>query len=379
MSYDRQIDQLCPHVVTQEALFLDADHMTLRPIRPIAALNSVVVRVNGELDIPSTGLNRAANILSTRQGPFTITAGVNDKVTIRVNNGPDQTATLHASSGLPISRIVDTLNQSFTGLVFYETDRRLGIRSADPGRGESFFTRPTSTFLGSIGIPLNREYRGGLVTPGWSLVRDPASLDDRPKRNIIFNEPLKGFNDYVEITYSTERQECRRCGATGMENDWRYAINGEVVQVVDEALLIQEVQKLMLTIKGSNPFFDWYGTSLLDSVGKKITASGVLQNIIVSDIQSAFRRYLSIKRQQEENIGQLLTDREYPVALVSVDLKQSKTDMTVFFVTITVRNRSRDPIVLERGIRFPLPLDFVEANSALGAIRQSLSDYVLVG
>jgi len=36
MSYDRQIDQVCTHMVVEEALFLFSDRRTVRPLRPIA-------------------------------------------------------------------------------------------------------------------------------------------------------------------------------------------------------------------------------------------------------------------------------------------------------------------------------------------------------
>ena len=379
MSYDRQLDQVCPHTIASEAIFPDPDSRTVRPLRPIAAQGSVAVKLNGDIPVPASGVMQEGSVLSARQGPFVINAGVNDRVILRVAGLPDQTLIAPSTSGITAARLANHLNPLVSGVIFFDSNGRLGLRTAVKGKAAAFLTGTGSTLLASIGIPVNREYRGLNIVPGWSLVRDPNSLSVRPLRNIVFNEALRGFRDFVEIDYSTESQECRRCGGTKMENDWRYGSNGEVVQVVDEALLIQEVQKITFTLKGSNQFHTWYGTSLLDAVGKKITPGNVLQNLIVSDIQTAFRRWQSIKRQQEEVVGQEVSDREYPFALVSVVLNQSTVDPTVMFVKVNIKNRSNDEVILDRGIRFPLPLDFVQANSAMGAIRQSLSDYVLNG
>lgn len=376
MSYDRQIDQVCPHEVLAESLFVDDDGQTVRPIRPISAAGSVRVVLNGQMEVPSVGLYRPASVLSARRGPFNIQAGVNDIVTVRVGTGPLQSVALPASQDVGIPLLAGALNLNLKGVIFYEEDGRLGVRSDIAGPSATLFIHSSASFLSSVGIPVNREYRGVLIVPGWALVGDPTRINTR---NIVFDAPLAGSGNYVEIDYTTIRTDCRRCGGVGMEHDWRYAVNGEVVQASDEALLIQEVQKIVFTEQGSNPFHDWYGTRILDTIGKKLTPSGVIQNLIVSDIQTAFRYWQSIKRQQENAVGQQVSDGEYPLDLVSINLRQSRQDPTVIFVEVTIRDRSTKPVVLERGIRFPLPLDFVEPNAARGTIRGSTSDFVLTG
>jgi phage baseplate assembly protein W len=292
--------------------------------------------------------------------------------------GSAQDVTLPASNKLDAGLLVDYINTRIRGVTFEAKDSRIVMRTLDVGRQAAVFVLATSTFLAHAGIPTNREYRGRQIAPGWTIVNDPTTLPDRPARLIVFDEPLRGLGDYVEINYTTIREECRRCGGVGKENDWRYGLNGEVVQVVDEALLIQEITKIFYTRQGSNQFHTWYGTHILDAIGRKITPSGFLQNFIVSDLQQAFRRWQSIKKAQEENVGQEVTDREYPFALQDVKLKQSTQDPTVIFVKCTIQSRSADPIQLERGLRFPVPLSVTDPNNATGTIRGSLSDFILV-
>lgn len=379
MSYDRLLDQICPHIVTEEALFVGSDRMTVRPLRPISSTASVDVYLNHEIGVPSMGVAIPAQAIGGRRGPFTIQTGVNDTLVLSINQGPVQTLVIHAANNIQPERLVAILNAGFQGIIFSVYKNAIQFRTTAEGRGASVFFLASSTLATTLGIQSNREYRGQNLVPGWTLVRDPTTLDDRPSRLLVFDEPLKSTTDFVEISYSTIQQECRRCGGTGVEHDFRYAVNGEPITAVDETLLIQELQKLFYTIRGSNPFHLWYGSGLLETIGKKLSAAGFVQNLIVSDIYQAFNRWQSIKRQQEEKIGQTVSDEEFPFRLLSVDLQQSTQDPTVVFVNITVQNRSNKSVQLTRGLRIPQPTDLLGSTQQQGIIRQSLSNFVLTG
>lgn len=371
MSADRKIDQTCPHLVAEEALYLSADRATIRPIRPISSGNSVKVLLNNEIPVPSSGARISAKAFGIRRGPFTFTTGVNNSISLIVNQGAVQTASLPTSYQMGAAQVASRLNQQFQDVVFSVVNDTLRLETQDSGSQASVFLSSTSTAAGVFGFTVNREYRGQQLAPGWTLVSDPTTLADRPARLIIFDEPLKSGSDFVEISYSTVKEECRRCGGSGFENDWRYDVNGDLVEIRDEGLLIQELQKDFYTIRGTNQFHTWYGTGIIEAIGKKLAAGGFAQNLIVSDIHQAFARWQDIKRQQEEKLGQLVTDREFPFRLLSVNLEQSNQDPTVIFVTCVVQNRSSDPIQLTRGLRIPQSLELVGNTS--GTIRQSLS------
>jgi hypothetical protein len=353
MSFDRAINQVCPHAVTEEALFVSSDRMTVRPLRPISSGASVKVFLNNAIEVPSFGSTLPAKVTGGRKGPFSFSAGVNDILEVSVNQGVTQTAVFPASNKISTDRVVDILNQQLTGVSFFAVNERLGFMSTDSGRQASVFLKATSTAALTFGLASNQEYRGQQNVPGWTLVTDPTTLADRPARLILFDEPLRSGSDFVEISYVTLREECRRCGGIGVENDWRYDNNGKLIEIRDEDLLIQELQKDFYTIRGSNPFHSWYGTDLIDAIGKKLTSGGFAQNFIVADVYQAFNRWQSIKRQQETDVGQFVSDKEYPFSLLSVNLTQSTTDPTVVFLDMTVQNRSNEPIQLTRGLRLP--------------------------
>jgi hypothetical protein len=378
MSFDRQIDQLCPHLVAEELLLIGTDGQTVVPLRPISSADSVVVRLNGELQVPSSGVHVPAQSSGTKEGPFTIVEGINNLLHIRVNGGALQTAVMPTSTRMPVSRVADQLNARLQGVRFSADRNFLIFRSELTGRDATLFIDPTSTLAATVGVKANRVFRGQEVAPGWTLVNDHNTESDRPVRMVVFDSPLRGFNDHVEINYTTVRHECRRCGGVGVENDWRYGTNGSVAEARQEALLIQELQKVIYTVRGSNPFHPWYGATIVEQIGQKLTARGIVQNAIVSDIYTTFARWQSIKKQQEENVGQFLEDGEFPFRLTSVTLEQSQQDPTVIFVNIEVQSRSLQALQLTRGVKLPQPEDLLGSSQAQGVFRQSLRDFSLV-
>lgn len=356
MSFDRDINQICPHLVAEEALYLSADRQTIRPLRPISSSTSVNVFLNHAVQVPSSGVQTSAKVTGVRRGPFTVSTGVNDTVQIIVNQGSPQTVMLPAVNKMSAIQVAGRLNQQLTGVTFSVVNESLSVSTVTSGPGSSILFTAASTASPLFGINVNREFRGQQLVPGWTLVTDPTTLADRPTRLVVFDTPLRSDSNFVELSYSTIREECRRCGGSGFENDWRFDVNGKQIEIRDEDLLIQELQKAFYTIRGSNPFHADYGTGLIEAIGKKLSAGGFTQNLIVADIHQQFNQWQGIKKQQEESVGQPVSDREFPLRLLSVNIQQSSSDPTVIFVDITVQNRSNDPIQLTRGLKIPQAL-----------------------
>lgn len=374
MSYDRRLEQLCPHRVREDLVFVDPlDRQTARPLRPISSAQSVRIRLNDAFDVPSEGVNAPAQTRGSREGPFTLTPS-NGTFRVAINGGDVQTITLPPAERLSASRVSDQLNALLRGLVFSAEGAFVRVRTELEGVDSTFYILTGSPLASLLGFTSDRSYRGRMVAPGWTLVSDPATLADRPTRVVVFDEPLAGFRDFVAIDYVTLREECRRCGGLGVENDWSYGQDGLVLAVRDEDLLLQELQKVTLTVRGSNPFHPGYGSTLLERIGQKAVPQGIVQGVIASDVQQVFNRWQGLKRAQERDIGQVVSDEEFPDRLLGVEIQQSSTDPTVLFVTITVQNRSRRPIQLTRGLRLPSQLSLVSSPT-----RASLSAATLSG
>lgn len=379
MSYDRQLDQICQHTVVNETLYMEGDQRTINPTRSIASGSNVRLIVNGDTEVPPSGLRLPPSATGVKSGPFRIVAGVNDRFQVRVNQSQTVREVVIPAATLTVDQIIRPLNEARMGLTFFNQNNRVGFRANAEGATSSLFIPSTATLASTLGMAVNLEYRGKDLYSPWSLVATSRTNNLWPYRYIVFDRPLRSSGDFVQLTYTTVQQECRRCGGVGVENDWRYTRTGDVVEVRDEALLIQECLKLFYTEEGSNPFHAWYGTRLIDQIGQKITVGGLVQNLIVSDIYRAFNRWQSIKRQQEVAVGQDVSDEEYPFRLLSVDVAQSSTDPTVFFVTVNVQNRSAKSVVINRGLRIPEPQDLLGSTQQQGLLRQSLQNYVLTG
>ena len=377
MSYDRQLEQVCTHLVAEEYLLMQGDRQIATPLRPIASTSSVVVRANGVAEVPSYGVQTPAQSGGSRSGPFTLTTGINDRLRLKVGNDPWQDVRIPSGYRIQPDQLALLINTRVNGVQFYTDNNKMLFRSNLLGPTATVFIDSISTLATLLGVPVNRHFSGKNVFPGWALVNKPGTLSDRPLRQIVFDEPLRADLNYLEVNYTTIREECRRCGGLGIENDWVYGVTGEVTQVRDEILLIQEVQKIIYTVAGTNSFHTWYGTRIIDQIGEKLVVGGILQNRITSDIYTAFGRWQSIKKQQEETVGQAVSDEEFPFQLQGVTLEQSQNDPTVLFITVTIANRSLKPIQLTRGLRLPYP------NNLLGATQQqeivsNLQNYSLI-
>lgn len=382
MSFDRRIDKICPHYVLEEPLYLSSDRVTVRPLRPIASASSVTVQINGVATVPSYGIQVSATATGGKIGPFNIVSGVNDQLVLQVDGGPSQTLIVPSGSRVTAKQLVASLNGAAMEAYFSATSsNRVKIESKSVGSEAILRLMSGSTLATTLGFTLNRIWRGSTPYPGWSLIQDPNSLSDRPTRLLVFDSPVEGSNTFVELDYATIREECRRCGGLGVENDWTYIADGNLAEVRDFNLLLQEVQKISFTVRGSNVFHTWYGTNIIETIGKKLVASGIVQNFIVSDLYEAFRRWQDIKRQQEEVVGQTVSDGEYPFKLIGVNLEPDSQDPTIIYVTISLQSRASSKIIpVTRSLKLPEPLNILGSSTQQALFNQTVSSgYTLTG
>ncbi len=151
MSYDRQIDQICPHYVVQEALFPGADNQTIYPLRPIATIASVSIRIDGCTDVPPQGVQLPAQAVGGVVGPFTIVTGVNDTLIAKVNQGPLQTVVLPAQTQITADQVAFALNSSLQGVYFSSSNGAVQFTTTTEGVNTSVLFATGSTLCASIG------------------------------------------------------------------------------------------------------------------------------------------------------------------------------------------------------------------------------------
>jgi len=347
MTQDLRLRHVCPHQVICEALALEADRRTIRTVIPPSS-SFVELSINGH-KVPNTGVISGVTITGLNPGPYTIETGDNDTFAVSINGGATQEAALPTGVAVAPELVASAINTQIVGLTASVTKGRLTL--TQDARGEQATLQlEEGNAHATLGFPALRFYRGRTAIPGWKLVRDPNS-PIATDRVLLLDRALPSGDDRIEVSYITRRDLCRRCAGLGLENDFRYDTQGNPVFVTNEALLLQEVEKIVFTVQGSNVFHTWYGTSLLSLIGTKIGGRGgakYLETQLVTEIQGALDRYLSIKERQAQ--VQPVTVREQLSRVRSIAVNQDRIDPTLFRVQVALENRANEIITFEDSV-----------------------------
>lgn len=341
MAKDLALKQICPHFITGEWAAIDRrSRQVIRPVMPVTATTQVGVTVNGQ-DVPSSGLFSGITITALQKPPFHIIQGVNDVFKIR-GHAP---VTLPPGHHVTARSVVQALQQGFPHLRV-DAPGHIQITAVSPEEEEIFLDGGTAHE--TLGFPLYRQYVSRVVVPGWTLQK-PPNHPDPEERYIVFKEPLKSQDDIIELSYFTKRENCRRCQGLVTEHDFRYDSKGDPIFTGGLPLLVQEVEKLVFTIKGSNIFYTWYGTSISDLIGSKIVRGGrFIETQLASEISGALATYKNIKEQQARY--QPVSEQEALLRVQNIEVQQDQFDPTYFRVTIALQNRASELDVITKTI-----------------------------
>ena len=371
MSYDFATNQVCTHQVFFEKVNINSfTHQTIDFPFPPSNLNNITVYID-RVRVPNTGLYSYAELPFLNSEPYRIKINQNDLIYFNVfGNNPPKFHQLIPGSNVSAKDLARHLQKLFPNLFIYVKNKRVVIRTIERVRGPAFqfhdpkWTDVTSSLpttartlaaYSTLGINPGRIAFGKKLFPGWSVEGVPGSPIDTDRR-IKFNEPLSNSIPLIEINYTTDARNCRRCHGTKMEFDY-LILNNVYEEVRDVSLLAQEFDKFLVTKIGSHWKWPWLGTGLIDRVGGKAAVSGVsATSLITVDVNQAFKTYQNIKQQQEQGFPQAqVSDGEFPFQLANLDVQSLPDDPTVAIVAGTIISRSRVPIENIRVIGDPSP------------------------
>ena len=344
MSRDFQMAWSCPHLTQEEHVDLGTDRRSLDTLQPVGGAGTVRILVNNELYIPSTGLYTAAQLFSTASGPFDMS--------------PTETVfTITTSAGTHTSTFTHTSQQRYrTDAVIKKLQREnfnIGVVENVNGHlvitdintvGSESTVHVSGNAAAALGFGLDgtnewqRQAIGKKLYPGWELYTRPDDIVNRFPR---FLETIRG-NPVFKVTYTVPVQRCRRCRATYVENDYRFAPDGNPIMVDQEDLLYQAALKILLTERGSNPYHTWYGTTIKSRIGSKAVSN--VAAIISDDVRRALSRFQSLQSEQAKY--QVVTTKERLYNIINIQTLPHDQDPTTFMVDVTVQNASSDPINL---------------------------------
>ena len=335
MSIDIRLAHPCPHLILEEPVILGSDRRSLPTSSPVASANAVRVLVNDSVFVPSTGLYDAAVLTATTPGPYRVPV-CDRTLTVTTSTETATVSVVPDPDGLV--RPEKLARQLTAGLSQATVGVDAGLLSVtDIGSvGQASSVRVSGSAAQWVGFKIQRGAVGRTVYPAWEVEGNPSSIGGRYP---VFREPLRN-NASFKVSYATYPSRCRRCGSTFVENDWEYSIQGEVLMLGNEDLLVQSALKLILTRIGSNAYYPTYGTGIIDSIGKKALST------TAADISTQVRTALMgmSKSQQTQSKFQQVSLEERLYSVNSVNVSQSAEDPTVFLVDVVVTNASGKPV-----------------------------------
>lgn len=328
MSQDFQIAFPCSHRAVLEPVKLLSDRRVLNTSVGVVAVEQV--RMNGTV-VPPEGLLTAAKITSGKVAPFRFYADATE-MTVKLAGG---SYTINFPAGLQYTEaVLRALNvsESFTASV--QDGRIVLVDNVHRGPGSRISI--SGPAVESLGFSQGAGASGREVCPGWSVAKVPGGS----QKPVLFI-PSK-FTDSArwEVTYIMDPNQCRRCMSSRIENDLRFRSNGEPALVTGENLLHQMVMKAVLTIKRSNKYHRWYGSSVMDSIGLKNAGAAV--GSIKAELRSCIQRMIALQSEQEKY--QNVSRSERIVDVIAINCKAHQNDPTTLLVDIAVRNASYRPV-----------------------------------
>jgi hypothetical protein len=320
MAYDLHIGHACPHVIRQERVTL-TNQQIISPKSPISGTGLLEVRRDGVLLLPE-GNTREAFSLAPLKPPYRIRSTSNE-LSISTSSGFQATimipAKIYQGSALVeyLSGKLGDINVEVENLALKFTDNLVGVG----------FTL-TGSALKALGYARPKVVvKSKKVTPEWKLVKRVNGYD------LLFQKPLQP-EGLLDITYTTAKEFCRRCDATGVENDIRFDDYGETQTLRGTDLLYQNVAKAVLTRQGSNPYHHFYGSTAFSLIGRKSSVS------VADAIRLSVTQALSKVQDQQRAQGlvQTLTPEEKLLGVESVRVSALGDDLTHYVCSIVVRS-----------------------------------------
>lgn len=167
-------------------------------------------------------------------------------------------------------------------------------------------------------------------------VRQPLTLI--VVSHLEFLNKIKHNDPLIEVNYVTLLETCPKCEGVKILDDFYVDGDGDYETVSKEMLLLQEVEKIIVSKQTSNIFHTWYGTSLHSFIGIKQSNKELLKTRIREQISTAIEKLKTIQNQMESS-GRKFDQEELFGKLISIDVEDTD-DPTILLVTVNFTSKS---------------------------------------
>jgi len=239
------------------------------------------------------------------------------------------------SYDLNITAVCD--HRIYRELITLEDDRR-SLR----------FGRP----LSSSNIDL---YASENIVPktAYTIIYDPQTITIQQPRMILLKNKWKQTEDYFEVVYITFKSFCPKCAGIEVINDIQYDIRGQLRQIRNENLLLQNLEKFTITEIQSNPFHTFIGTSLTALLGQRITDVSYVTSKVTQEISTTLDVLKSLQ-DQYISAGRTVTDGELFDSIENVRVRFDEEDPTIIRTDVTVLARSGRNVDFTQYMQLPI-------------------------
>lgn len=188
----------------------------------------------------------------------------------------------------------------------------------------------------SVSLRINNVIR---PRSDYKIVADQSVPDDVKPLYILMKNKIKHNEPLIEVQYVTFLDRCPKCVGTRFVDDIAYTNGGDISLVNDEFLLLQTVEKYIVTNLRSNRFHQWMGTNLHKFIGQKIIDVEQFRTRIVDDITLSIEKLKDVQNQYIST-GRPVSAGELFGTLISIDLVQEFEDLSIISVKVTFTAQS---------------------------------------
>lgn len=152
----------------------------------------------------------------------------------------------------------------------------------------------------------------------------------------------KLYQPLIEAQYLTFSNYCPKCVGVNVTDDLIYSQKGDFLMAEKEYLLVQNVEKYIVTSLESNIFHGWVGTNLSKLIGKKIFDFDLLTREILNEVNSAMNKLRNVQTQLAATAA-VLDPGELLDKVISITTEKTD-DPTLVLVTVSFTAKSGKPI-----------------------------------
>lgn len=163
-----------------------------------------------------------------------------------------------------------------------------------------------------------------------------------PSSKVEMKKKIKLYEPLIESKYVCVQNFCPKCVGIRTIDDIQYTTSGDWATIDKEFLLVQQVEKVIITKIASNSFHDWYGTDLHSLVGTKVLDLDLIRSKIIENISAAVNRLKNVQRQMVAS-GREIDPGELFDEIISIDLEETD-DPTIILVTLVFTAQSGNPL-----------------------------------